>query len=33
MMYLLTGELSKRLQVSIRTLRYYDPIGLVKPLA
>lgn len=30
-MFLSTGELSKRLQVSIRTLRYYDQIGLVQP--
>lgn len=30
-MYLSTGELSKRLQVSVRTLRYYDQIGLVQP--
>ncbi|MFJ7936472.1 MerR family transcriptional regulator [Sporosarcina sp. NPDC096371] len=31
MNYLSTGELSKRLQVSVRTLRYYDQIGLVQP--
>ncbi len=31
MTFLSTGELSKRLQVSIRTLRYYDQIGLVQP--
>lgn len=31
MIFLSTGELSKRLQVSIRTLRYYDQIGLVQP--
>lgn len=30
-MYLSTGELSKRLKVSVRTLRYYDQIGLVQP--
>ncbi|MEK5038046.1 MerR family DNA-binding transcriptional regulator [Sporosarcina sp. FSL K6-3457] len=30
-MYLSTGELSKRLKVSVRTLRYYDQIGLVHP--
>lgn len=29
--YLSTGELSKQLNVSIRTIRYYDQIGLVKP--
>ncbi|WP_342504712.1 MerR family transcriptional regulator [Sporosarcina sp. FSL K6-2383] len=31
MTYLSTGELSKRLKVSVRTLRYYDQIGLVQP--
>lgn len=31
LMYLSTGELSKRLKVSVRTLRYYDQIGLVQP--
>ncbi|WP_342512128.1 MerR family transcriptional regulator [Sporosarcina sp. FSL K6-1522] len=30
-MYLSTGELSKRLNVSVRTLRYYDQVGLVQP--
>ena len=30
-MYLSTGELSKRLKVSVRTLRYYDQIALVQP--
>ncbi|WP_228548261.1 MerR family transcriptional regulator [Sporosarcina obsidiansis] len=29
--YLSTGELAKQLQVSVRTLRYYDQIGLVQP--
>lgn len=29
--YLSTGELSKVLNVSVRTLRYYDQIGLVQP--
>lgn len=29
--YLTTGELSKRLNVSVRTIRYYDQIGLVEP--
>ncbi|MCJ1907656.1 MerR family transcriptional regulator [Planococcus ruber] len=29
--YLSTGELAKRLAVSIRTIRYYDQIGLVEP--
>lgn len=31
MTYLSTGELSKTLNVSVRTLRYYDQIGLVQP--
>ncbi|GKV64694.1 MULTISPECIES: MerR family transcriptional regulator [unclassified Sporosarcina] len=31
MTYLSTGELAKRLDVSVRTLRYYDQIGLVQP--
>ncbi|MEK4025273.1 MerR family transcriptional regulator [Sporosarcina sp. FSL W7-1283] len=31
MTYLSTGELAKRLEVSVRTLRYYDQIGLVQP--
>ncbi|MYL54963.1 MerR family transcriptional regulator [Pontibacillus yanchengensis] len=26
-----TGEVSKRLEISVRTLRYYDQIGLVHP--
>ncbi len=30
-MFLSTGELSKRLNISIRTIRYYDQIGLVSP--
>ena len=29
--YLSTGELSKILNVSMRTIRYYDQIGLVRP--
>ena len=29
--YLTTGELSKRLNVSVRTILYYDQIGLVEP--
>ena len=29
--YLSTGELSKNLNVSVRTIRYYDQIGLVQP--
>ncbi|MBZ5203062.1 MerR family transcriptional regulator [Planomicrobium chinense] len=29
--YLSTGELSKLLNVSVRTIRYYDQIGLVEP--
>lgn len=29
--YLTTGELSKILNVSVRTIRYYDQIGLVQP--
>ena len=29
--YLSTGELSKQLNVSVRTIRYYDQIGLVEP--
>ncbi|EIM04973.1 transcriptional regulator [Planococcus antarcticus DSM 14505] len=29
--YLSTGELSKILNVSVRTIRYYDQIGLVQP--
>lgn len=29
--YLSTGELAKRLAVSVRTIRYYDQIGLVQP--
>jgi MerR family transcriptional regulator, thiopeptide resistance regulator len=31
MTYLSTGQLAKRLDVSVRTLRYYDQIGLVQP--
>ncbi|WP_077623300.1 MerR family transcriptional regulator [Sediminibacillus massiliensis] len=31
MNYFSTGEVSKQLNVSLRTLRYYDQIGLVKP--
>ncbi|WP_164462135.1 MerR family transcriptional regulator [Bacillus sp. FJAT-42376] len=30
-MYFSTGEVSKKLNVTLRTLRYYDQIGLVKP--
>ncbi|MCH1627788.1 MerR family transcriptional regulator [Ferdinandcohnia quinoae] len=30
-MYVSTGELSKKLKVSVRTIRYYDQIGLVQP--
>lgn len=30
--YLSTGELSKILNISVRTIRYYDQIGLVNPL-
>lgn len=29
--YLSTGELAKQLKVSVRTIRYYDQIGLVQP--
>ncbi len=29
--YLSTGELSKQLNISVRTIRYYDQIGLIKP--
>lgn len=29
--YLSTGEVSKALSVSVRTIRYYDQIGLVQP--
>lgn len=32
-MYLSTGELAKRLDISVRTIRYYDQIGLVVPAA
>ncbi|UOQ87281.1 MerR family transcriptional regulator [Gracilibacillus salinarum] len=31
MHYFLTGEVAKRLNVSVRTIRYYDEIGLVVP--
>lgn len=31
MTYLSTGEVSKKLDISLRTLRYYDEINLVKP--
>ena len=31
MIYLSTGELSKQLNISVRTIRYYDQIGLIKP--
>ncbi|MHA6260113.1 MerR family transcriptional regulator [Sporosarcina sp. CAU 1771] len=31
MIFLSTGELAKNLNVSVRTLRYYDQIGLVQP--
>lgn len=30
--YFSTGELAKRLAVSVRTIRYYDQIGLVQPV-
>ncbi|KON88132.1 transcriptional regulator [Sporosarcina globispora] len=30
-MYLSTGELSKKIKISVRTIRYYDQIGLVQP--
>ncbi|MEK4627426.1 MerR family transcriptional regulator [Solibacillus sp. FSL R7-0682] len=30
-MYLTSGELAKRFKVSLRTIRYYDQIGLVRP--
>lgn len=30
-MYVTTGELSKKLKISVRTIRYYDQIGLVQP--
>lgn len=30
-MYLSTGELSKKLKISVRSIRYYDQIGLVQP--
>ncbi|MBM7604967.1 DNA-binding transcriptional MerR regulator [Metabacillus crassostreae] len=30
-MYISSGELAKRFKVSIRTIRYYDEIGLVRP--
>ncbi|ENH96439.1 transcriptional regulator [Gracilibacillus halophilus YIM-C55.5] len=30
-MYISSGELAKRFKVSIRTIRYYDQIGLVRP--
>lgn len=30
-LYLSTGELAKLLKVSVRTIRYYDQIGLVQP--
>ncbi|MGO4272682.1 MerR family DNA-binding transcriptional regulator, partial [Paenibacillus sp. TAF58] len=29
--YLTTGQLAKRTGMTIRTLRYYDQIGLLKP--
>ena len=29
--YMLIGELAKKANVSIRTLQYYDKIGLLKP--
>ncbi|WP_409275025.1 MerR family transcriptional regulator [Neobacillus sp. SCS-31] len=31
MSYFSTGEVAKKLNLSLRTLRYYDQIGLVKP--
>ncbi|UOQ50055.1 MerR family transcriptional regulator [Gracilibacillus caseinilyticus] len=31
MNYFLTGEVAKRLNISVRTIRYYDEIGLVVP--
>lgn len=31
MTLLTTGELAKQLNISVRTIRYYDQIGLVKP--
>lgn len=31
MTYFSTGEVSKKLNISLRTLRYYDEIDLVKP--
>ncbi|MCE7792951.1 MerR family transcriptional regulator [Salipaludibacillus sp. CUR1] len=31
--YYSTGDVSKKLNISLRTLRYYDQIGLVKPTA
>ncbi|MGM7700559.1 MerR family transcriptional regulator [Pseudalkalibacillus sp. Hm43] len=30
-MYISTGQLSKKLKVSVRTIRYYDQVGLVEP--
>lgn len=30
-MYISSGELAKQFKVSIRTIRYYDQIGLVRP--
>jgi len=30
-MYISSGELAKRFKISIRTIRYYDQIGLVRP--
>jgi MerR family transcriptional regulator, thiopeptide resistance regulator len=30
-MYISSGELAKRFKVSVRTIRYYDQIGLVRP--
>lgn len=30
-MYISTGELAKKLKISVRTIRYYDQIGLVEP--
>ncbi|RHW43518.1 MerR family transcriptional regulator [Neobacillus notoginsengisoli] len=32
MSYFSTGEVAKKLNLSLRTLRYYDQIGLVKPV-
>lgn len=30
-MYLTTGDIAKQLHISVRTIRYYDQIGLVQP--